>query len=146
MGLSCWRYKVYDWSKTTWPVKMLFYHGDKAQRYEVISVEGIVLSRENKATDGDCTFDISPILPQPSVNLPSTNTLGSVNTVAYPPWLTSKLHCELTPCQDDALHAKAAALQIGEKVRITGNRFWDPKHLGHEAHWEIHPIMNIEVL
>lgn len=127
MGLSCWRYKVYDWAKQTFPGRWLFYSGQKYQHFDSIVVSGTVSDCVHNSSDGDCVFDL--------------DILGT----------TGHLHCELTPCQSPELHALASSLKVGDKVRVSGTRTFDPPH---RILWkkfqgggnEIHPITEIEVL
>lgn len=124
MGLRCAAYKSLDWFKQTWLASKLIFHGQGFRRFEVIAIEGVVLAREHQATDGDLTFNIQ------------TDALVYGNP-------SLQWHCEVTPCSSDDIHAKAAALQQGQRVSITGNRLWDGLHLSHPAHWEIHPVTDI---
>lgn len=133
MGLSCAAYKSLDWFKRTWLASKVIFHGQKFERFEVITAEGVVLAPEHAAQDGDRTFNVA--------------VSGFINCVPLQPWMNVvNWHCELEPCADDALKAQAAALKAGDKVRITGNRLYDPTHFSIQGHWEIHPVTAIEVL
>lgn len=127
MGLSCWSSKLYDWSKRTWLIQQLFYHGQKVERFGTITIEGTVVGCPHKATDGDCTFDVQ------------TDSLVFGNPILN--W-----HCEVTPCQNAKVHADVAALKSGDRVRVTGSRFRDPTHLGHPDHLEIHPVEEVQLV
>lgn len=118
--MFCFAYKAYDRFKRSWLASKVFFGGDKFQHFEEIYLEGVVADRDQHTTDGDNTFDL---------NVDGMN------------W-----HCEVTPCSPCEVLKAARALKPGTKVKVTGNRTWDPTHLGTPGHWEIHPVKGIQVL
>jgi hypothetical protein len=125
MGLSCWRYRIYDAFKSTWIASKLFYNGGKFQHLGPIVVIGTVADCAHFSSDGDDTFDLT---------LPGL-----------------RYHCELTVCQSKELHATVTALKPGQRVEVSGVHTHDPNHHilwkkfsgGHE---EIHPVTEVKIL
>ena len=123
MGLSCWRYKLYDWAKQTFPGRWLFYSGQRFQHFGPITVTGTVKDCVHSATDGDVCYDL----------------LAEDGT---------QFHCELTPCQSSDLHKTAMALKVGDKVQVSGTKTFDPPHRilwkkFNGGNLEIHPVESI---
>ena len=118
--IKCWLYLIYDWAKSLWPVRWVFYHGKKYQHFELTYVSGVVATPYNKASDGDTTFDIKD------------------ESGAF--W-----HCEITPCYPIPA-STLSQIVIGAHVIIFGTRTFDPAHLNDPDKWEIHPVRQIAIL
>ena len=131
MGLSCLRYKAYDWAKQRWLTQKLFYCGLPYRHYDTVSIAGTVIDCAHKSADGDVDFDLQAEAP------------------AYLVALSKRWHLECTPCQPDALRAQIAGLKIGQRITVTGTRTFDNDHhifawkFG-GGHWEVHPVTNIK--
>ena len=122
--MRCFAYRLYDRLKSTWVFSQLFYYGKKFQHFDPIVCVGTVVESDHPETDGDSTFDILSDDGQ-------------------------RFHCELTPCQSQDLRQMAQSLELGERVKVSGVRTYDPDH---HFLWvklpgggaEIHPVTALE--
>lgn len=131
--IQCLGNKIYDRFKQTWLASKLFFGGNRFTHFGTKTLEGFVSECEKKAFDGDTVFDLH--IPVSKACAPDGNC-----------YMINALHCELTPCQSEALHREARALKIGDHVIVTGRFTFDPNHLGHPSHFEIHPVTDLRVL
>ena len=122
--MRCFLYRIYDRLKSTVVFSQLFYYGQKFQHFEPITCTGtVVLCEHGPQRDGDTNFDIM--------------TEGQ------------RFHCEVTPCQSKDLRQLAQGLELGEMVKVSGVRTYDPDH---HFLWvklpgggaEIHPVTALE--
>ena len=123
--MRCLAYRAYDAFKQTWLASKLFFRGQRYQHFETITVDGQVDACWHNAGDGDRCFDLQS---------------GG-----------NRWHCEVTPCASDSLKKLVATLHLGQRVRVTGTRTYDPPHHIGPAKFtggknEIHPITAIESL
>lgn len=123
MNLRCLSYRALDRFRRSWIATRTVYGGVPVQTIRArCTVTGIVQSVPEHAEDGDLTFGLRL-------------TDGTFR------------HCEVTPCASDATKAAARALTVGQRILVSGEERFDPKHFGNEGGWlELHPIVLIEVL
>ena len=117
---SCAGYKRLEWFRFSQLARLLYF-GARVQTFGPIIVGGTITRAVSDEADGDCTFDVRDAHGQ-------------------------RWHCEITPCAPDALRVFAKQFVIGDRVRVSGTKRWDPAHLfgGSTGQWEVHPVDNLE--
>lgn len=128
-------YKTLDLAKRS-GILLPLYHGRMTKIIPNVSATGTVKSVGNQESDGDVTFHLE---------------------IDHPDDRGPFRHCELTPCDPDAVRALVLTLKPGDRIAITGDERFDPHHVFDEggpdgsAHdgegwWEFHYIHAISLL
>lgn len=128
MTFACLRNKAYDWIKCHRPFAWAFFGSARYQHFGPITREGEVVGCYHNCADGDYTFDLK-VDDQEA-------------------W-----HVEATSCYP-AIQDIVRTLHIGDRVRVSGIKTFDPNHHilwkhfrgGGGIGWEIHPVTSIQIL
>lgn len=136
MSLRCLAYRVLDRARRTALLRWACYHGTSMQIRPDVTAIGTVRSVGVAESDGDVTFHLE--IDQPDDRGPFR-------------------HCELTPCDPDAVRQIVRALQVGDRIYVRGDERFDPHHVfdgggpdgatqPQAGWWEFHGITDLTVL